>query len=59
MDDFERHITEERVKEQSRRTKGDGAALWRRMYFFWMHRREEFPAHYHRRFECRDHLRDD
>ncbi len=29
--------------------KGDGADLWRRMYFFFMYRREEFSAHYHKR----------
>ena len=29
--------------------KGPGAELWRRMYFFWMYRRDEFLAHYHRR----------
>jgi transposase len=29
--------------------KGDGADLWRRMYFFFMYRRDEFLAHYHKR----------
>jgi transposase len=28
---------------------GDGSDLWRKMYFFFEHRREEFLRHYHRR----------
>lgn len=29
--------------------KGEGAELWRKMYGFFMYRREEFLAHYHKR----------
>lgn len=37
------------VPNNAKRDRTEGRALWQRMYFFYMYRREEFLSHYHQR----------